>query len=562
MARKGAHAQLKQLTQKNTELFSQVRESIAAKKEEERQLALRLQQMQQQQQQMLMQQQQAQQPQAALDHTAHLFMEQQRVIQQQQQMLQQQLLQQQQALLEAQARAQHQQQHQQAMYGSQPLPTVDPMAAVQAYNSAPAPMSAVSTYQPPAWSSLPLHAYHLNLEENGAVSTISLLGRPFFIVGRADTCDIQLATPSVSRQHAAIQHRGGGSLQGGDEMYIYDLGSTSGTFLNGQQLLPRHYYGLLVGDSVVFANSPPFVVCGPKGGYEQQQQLREQHSVPQSAVSAVAVPPPAGATSQPSHEHSLADLDEDKIDAIVHAKVNAALMRGIAALDDQLARNVILEDEYFKRKCLLQDKIAKKQAELVQTLLKKKKEARIKQSLEDKASHQRAQQAAMKEERARQAAAAAAGSSPPAPGTTAAPSTASATTMAALGAPAQTLAATSAPSPACAEKKVGFDLDAAFENVGTQQRQNFSSIGTVKLDPKSEAFDVTAYKAMMVQKYELEQLQNSLLLRIRACGDPTSKHFDPVLYKRLMVEKYERDQQIAANKRKIMHAELLSGAQN
>ena len=102
-------------------------------------------------------------------------------------------------------------------------------------------------------------------------------------------------------------------------------------------------------------------------------------------------------------------------------------------------------------------------------------------------------------------------------------------------------------------------MDAAFAAVQKKAKQNFSSMGTVKLDPKSEAFDVTAYKAMMVQKYELEQQQNSLLLKIRACGDPTSKHFDPVLYKRLMVEKYEKDQQIAANKRKIMHAELLAG---
>lgn len=354
-------------------------------------------------------------------------------------------------------------------------------------------------------------------------------------------------------------------------MYIIDLGSTSGTFLNGQQLLPRQYYSLLVGDSVVFANSPPFVVCGPKGSYEQQQQLHEQHSTPRGLAASAPTPatetPPASAAAAASHS-SLAEMDEDKIDALVHAKVNAALMRGIAALDDQLARNVILEDEYYKRKCLLQDKIAKKQAELVQTLLKKKKEARIKQSLEDKASHQRAQQAAMKEERARAAAAAASAPAPgpaaalalaPASAPASAPSDSQATVAATSGsAPALLAPATAQRSPSQAQG-VGLDLDAAFATVQKKAKQNYSSMATVKLDPKSEAFDVTAYKAMMVQKYELEQQQNSLLLKIRACGDPTSKHFDPVLYKRLMVEKYEKDQQIAANKRKIMHAELLAG---
>ena len=49
------------------------------------------------------------------------------------------------------------------------------------------------------------------------------------IIGRAEVCDLVLASPEVSGRHAALL------LQQG-KVILRDLGSTNGTHINGQQL--------------------------------------------------------------------------------------------------------------------------------------------------------------------------------------------------------------------------------------------------------------------------------------------------------------------------------------
>ena len=48
-------------------------------------------------------------------------------------------------------------------------------------------------------------------------------------MGRADSADIRVDDPFASSAHARIFPRG-------DFMYIEDMGSTNGTYLNGRQL--------------------------------------------------------------------------------------------------------------------------------------------------------------------------------------------------------------------------------------------------------------------------------------------------------------------------------------
>jgi predicted component of type VI protein secretion system len=65
----------------------------------------------------------------------------------------------------------------------------------------------------------------------------------YLTVGREPTCDVRLDDPHVSRTHAALQRRGG-------TVYVQDLGSSAGTFVNGN---PAAGTELHQGDVVTFA---------------------------------------------------------------------------------------------------------------------------------------------------------------------------------------------------------------------------------------------------------------------------------------------------------------------
>jgi len=63
------------------------------------------------------------------------------------------------------------------------------------------------------------------------------------VVGREPACDIRFDDPHVSRTHAALQRRG-------DTVYVQDLGSSGGTFVNGARATERQ---LRSGDVIRFA---------------------------------------------------------------------------------------------------------------------------------------------------------------------------------------------------------------------------------------------------------------------------------------------------------------------
>jgi hypothetical protein len=48
----------------------------------------------------------------------------------------------------------------------------------------------------------------------------------YLVVGREQTCNVRFADPQVSRRHAALRRRG-------TRVYVEDLGSSAGTFVNG-----------------------------------------------------------------------------------------------------------------------------------------------------------------------------------------------------------------------------------------------------------------------------------------------------------------------------------------
>lgn len=89
------------------------------------------------------------------------------------------------------------------------------------------------------------HFFRLVLQRQPYTSSFCV-----FTLGRApDMVDVQIEHPSCSRIHCVVQHRKSG------EVYLYDMQSAHGTFLNKKQLPPREYVPLHVGDMVQFGGS-------------------------------------------------------------------------------------------------------------------------------------------------------------------------------------------------------------------------------------------------------------------------------------------------------------------
>ena len=111
-------------------------------------------------------------------------------------------------------------------------------------------------YKEPSWSGIPDEFYNLEVLKNGCIITnVDLTSKPFHVFGRLPNCDVSLEHPSVSRYHAVIQYKTSDTLNSEKGFYLYDLGSTHGTFVNKSRLESKRYYRLRVGYVIKFGGS-------------------------------------------------------------------------------------------------------------------------------------------------------------------------------------------------------------------------------------------------------------------------------------------------------------------
>ena len=130
------------------------------------------------------------------------------------------------------------------------------------------PQSFEYLYKAPAWSVPPVSQFYLEVREGTSLKhKVSISDNGHYLLGRLPFCDIVLNDDTCSRQHAVIQFRPAdpdpanpNKLE--DEVYIYDLQSTSGTYVNGVLLQPKAYYPLFPSDILQFGQFPfTFVLC-------------------------------------------------------------------------------------------------------------------------------------------------------------------------------------------------------------------------------------------------------------------------------------------------------------
>ncbi|HTN74653.1 MAG TPA: FHA domain-containing protein [Pirellulaceae bacterium] len=93
-----------------------------------------------------------------------------------------------------------------------------------------------------------------------------------FTIGRIDTADLQIDSTRVSREHAVI-------VKEGDEYHVRDLGSTNGTYVNGQRI---QEHALIDGDVVVIADSEFTFVAATVGATPRNMatQVIEEAKIP------------------------------------------------------------------------------------------------------------------------------------------------------------------------------------------------------------------------------------------------------------------------------------------
>ncbi|CAF4198436.1 unnamed protein product, partial [Adineta steineri] len=108
-------------------------------------------------------------------------------------------------------------------------------------------------YNIPESSSIPPIEYTLEVLRNGSIiDYVPLSHRPYTVFGRSPDSDVVLEHPTISRYHAIVQYKSEFEHGQSPGLYIYDCGSTHGTFINKKRLEPKIYVRIKIGYIIKF----------------------------------------------------------------------------------------------------------------------------------------------------------------------------------------------------------------------------------------------------------------------------------------------------------------------
>ncbi|KAH8312809.1 hypothetical protein KR044_012999 [Drosophila immigrans] len=168
-------------------------------------------------------------------------------------------------------------------------------------------------YKVPKWSQPPAanENYRFEVLKSGQIidEVKELQQQAVWTFGRLPENDVFMAHPTISRHHAVLQYKPKATAnEASDEeeestenadkpdqpegWYIYDLGSTHGTFLNKQRVPPRVFIRIRVGHMLKLGNSTRvYILQGPSEDEEPESELtvtelREQREQQVAAAAA------------------------------------------------------------------------------------------------------------------------------------------------------------------------------------------------------------------------------------------------------------------------------------
>ncbi|KAL5200657.1 hypothetical protein ABZP36_021860 [Zizania latifolia] len=157
-------------------------------------------------------------------------------------------------------------------------------------------------YAIPEWSAAPGHPFFLEVLKDGTiVDKLDVSKKGAYMFGRIDLCDFVLEHPTISRFHAVLQFRNDESV------FLYDLGSTHGSFINKTQIKKKIYVKIHVGDVIRFGQSSRlYIFQGPSELMPPEKDMQKLRD---------------------------ARIQQDMLDreaSLVRAKTQAALAEGIS----------------------------------------------------------------------------------------------------------------------------------------------------------------------------------------------------------------------------------------